>query len=664
MEITLVQIMGVLLTTLLFTLLLGWVLFRKLRAVQLALQNNLEEMNQALEVQRQTVNDVSEKATKTLSSEITMASDSINHAINQSVQQTVGELKAFREAVSRQFGQTQAVQESSIQAAEQSLKDSVESNAFAALVEIKNLAEHIETQIDQSYTELDRSHHQFSHDLKNHLGQLVLELNNVIKQEIQQGKDALAEKMHNESSAMNETFASVTSEASETVLEKIVGNSQDVKQGTKEITFGLSRLKSEIMNSNSQSVSSLKESTNALKDNVEKANTAVSGIVLTLARQNKQSQREHNEVKESLDAVKTGIFQAVQSAVVDEIGSINSQQERRYSALHDSLEKTNMVVKNAIESTEQQLKSSVSQITSEQSAQLKDSLQNMTEFLSQNTTRTASETAEKIANVVDQLSTVVERNKQELLESHREDTTWQKRATSIVRKEIETAHTVYKDFTSRFDSLERDIQGAASFHEGTRQKLASLSKKLDSILNNWTEMLPESQTEAYLKIKEELEHKVLELKALIEKSIAENTQSLHGAINDLSQPAIDYTKYQASASELTSSLQDLIASDELVVSVDGINQYFGGLRLEKLEDESLNLVTNFFYQEGKKISSDTLSEGRLKYRMLFDNEKPSKGFEFDSDGNTIHEYEYDPAGEVLSRTDFSPDGSVKNVVNY
>lgn len=664
MEITLVQIMGVLVATLVFTLLLGWVLFRKLQSVQFELQSNLQDINQALEVQCQTVNEASEKTKKTLSSEFTLVAESISLAINQSVQQTTGELNEFREAVSRQFDQAKDVQHDLMHATEQSLKDSIESHAFAALVEIKNLAEHIGVQIEQSYTELDRSQTQYSQDVKNHLDQLLSELNKVFRHEVQKGKDGLAEKLHSEITAMSEVVSSVTSEANQTVLEKIVGNSEEIKQGSKEITFGLSRLKNEIVTSNNQSMSGLKESANALKDNLENVNTAISGVSMSLARQNRQAQIGHNEIKESLDAVKSGVSQAVQAAVADEIESLNTQQEQRYSTLHLLLEKTNNVVKDTIEAAEQELKSSVSQTSSEQIIRLKSSLEALDDSLRQNATQSVSEMTKNINNVFGELSANVVRNKQELLESHREDATWQKRAISIVRKEIETAHTVYNNFTSRFDSLERDVQKSAVIHDDTNEKLARICEKLDSTYKNWVEALPESQAEAYQQITKELERTAAELKNLIQKASTESTQTLHGAINELSRPTIEYTKYQASISNITNSLQSLAANEDLVVSVDGIIQHFGGLRLEKLEDESHNLVTDFFYKEGKRVSSDTMSDGRLKYRMLFENDKPSRGFEFDRDGNTIHEYEYDPAGEVLSRTDFLPDGSIKNVVNY
>ena len=91
---------------------------------------------------------------------------------------------------------------------------------------------------------------------------------------------------------------------------------------------------------------------------------------------------------------------------------------------------------------------------------------------------------------------------------------------------------------------------------------------------------------------------------------------------------------------------------ELKIETKEFIKHLGDYKVTKMEDKASNQVTEVFYKEGKKVSSQTFADNVLKYQMSFnDDEKLTKGEEFDSEGNIAFEYHYNSAGEITNRID-------------
>ncbi|QQX81375.1 hypothetical protein JK628_05790 [Shewanella sp. KX20019] len=100
--------------------------------------------------------------------------------------------------------------------------------------------------------------------------------------------------------------------------------------------------------------------------------------------------------------------------------------------------------------------------------------------------------------------------------------------------------------------------------------------------------------------------------------------------------------------------------NELKVETSDFIKHLGDCKVLKIEDIHSGQITQVYYENGIKRSTDTFAGKNLKYQMFYDaTGKAQRGIELDSEGNTTFEYIYDDAGEISKRIEFSYDGTGK-----
>tara|TARA_B100000700_G_C15051492_1_gene860521 strand:+ start:190 stop:978 length:789 start_codon:yes stop_codon:yes gene_type:complete len=82
----------------------------------------------------------------------------------------------------------------------------------------------------------------------------------------------------------------------------------------------------------------------------------------------------------------------------------------------------------------------------------------------------------------------------------------------------------------------------------------------------------------------------------------------------------------------------------------------GDCKVTRIEDKYSGQITQIYYENNIKRSSDTFAGDSLKYQMFYNaSGQPERGLEFNSEGQTIFEYLYDETGEVESQNAFEYD---------
>lgn len=105
---------------------------------------------------------------------------------------------------------------------------------------------------------------------------------------------------------------------------------------------------------------------------------------------------------------------------------------------------------------------------------------------------------------------------------------------------------------------------------------------------------------------------------------------------------------------------ELAQHTELTVDTLDFVKHLGECKVVKIEDKNTGQVTQVYYENGIKHSSDTLQGEQLKYQMFYDQEgRLAKGIEFNSDQQISFEYVYDAAGEINERLEYVYDANGK-----
>lgn len=127
-----------------------------------------------------------------------------------------------------------------------------------------------------------------------------------------------------------------------------------------------------------------------------------------------------------------------------------------------------------------------------------------------------------------------------------------------------------------------------------------------------------------------------------------NLETLSGLIQNLRvQNLVELTNELAQHTELTVDTQDFV-------------KHLGECKVVKVEDKHSGQVTQIYYENGVKHSSDTLLGEQLKYQMFYDHDgKLVKGVEYDDQQRVSFEYLYDAAGEINQRVEFAYDANGK-----
>lgn len=83
-------------------------------------------------------------------------------------------------------------------------------------------------------------------------------------------------------------------------------------------------------------------------------------------------------------------------------------------------------------------------------------------------------------------------------------------------------------------------------------------------------------------------------------------------------------------------------------------QEFGHCKIVKIIDKKDNATTNIYYSDiGQKSYTETFCEKNLKYSAHYQNDKLTRGCEYDSHANLLFEYFYNEIGEVVKKVEYS-----------
>lgn len=150
-----------------------------------------------------------------------------------------------------------------------------------------------------------------------------------------------------------------------------------------------------------------------------------------------------------------------------------------------------------------------------------------------------------------------------------------------------------------------------------------------------------------------LKELLITLKQLAEKSEFTHRQA---RIAQLEQLTTQIQKLRTD--NLVSLTNELAKHQELTLETDDFLKKLGDCKVTQIEDKHSGQVTQVYYENGIKRSSDTFAGDDLRYQMTFnDYGKPVKGTEFNDKGNVIFEYIYDDAGEISKRIEMTYDQS-------
>jgi hypothetical protein len=213
------------------------------------------------------------------------------------------------------------------------------------------------------------------------------------------------------------------------------------------------------------------------------------------------------------------------------------------------------------------------------------------------------------------------------------------------------------------DLTEKIEQQFKNLLEDNKNIKTSINKQLNINASNINEKLDSVLT------------KVAADSVLTSEKIQLAQSNLTAAIYDLSKEQnkiafVNNQKQLASFELLTNLVQsvridniieltnELGKHNELTVETEDFVKQLGDCKVLKIKDKYTDQVTQVYYDNGIKRSTDTFAGDDLKYQMFFDDAgKAVRGIELNEQGNITFEYLYDEAGEVNKRIEYVYDKS-------
>ncbi|MFS1437036.1 hypothetical protein [Shewanella sp. 10N.286.48.A6] len=230
-------------------------------------------------------------------------------------------------------------------------------------------------------------------------------------------------------------------------------------------------------------------------------------------------------------------------------------------------------------------------------------------------------------------------------------------------KAINTAVlAINKDISSSLSKTEENIIGCYS---QVQAELKSVVLTLSTFKEN-----SKAQNESILSLLTNSSSALLENQKI-------STNTINNSINEIekSQKTLAFSHKQEQLSnfeQLTKSIHTLRIENtieitnelgkhtELTVDTEEFTKQLGNCKVLKITDKHSGQVTQVYYENGVKRSSDTFANEQLKYQMFYSADgNPEKGLEFNGQEQIVFEYLYDEAGEINQRTEFSFDESGK-----
>ncbi|SQH74111.1 Methyl-accepting chemotaxis protein [Shewanella benthica] len=228
-----------------------------------------------------------------------------------------------------------------------------------------------------------------------------------------------------------------------------------------------------------------------------------------------------------------------------------------------------------------------------------------------------------------------------------------KAVNQLITAKIQDAQTentkMHSQLQTQLQQLQQDVSTQSSEqHRQTSSNIiaaiASTRGLIEASISNTGSQLNTAIQDAQA----ELEKDANQLMFTHKQQQLSNLETLSGLIQNLRvQNLVELTNELAQHTELQVDTLDFV-------------KHLGECKVVKIEDKHTGQVTQVYYENGIKHSSDTLQGEQLKYQMFYDHEgKLVKGIEYGDDQRVIFEYLYDAAGEISQRLEYGYDANGK-----
>ncbi len=322
------------------------------------------------------------------------------------------------------------------------------------------------------------------------------------------------------------------------------------------------------------------------------------------------------------------------------------------------------------------LQRSVEEQASCQIAELQKSQQELSQLLSDNISDNISDLVKNQNTEFQKLqfanSQIIERTEKHSAEA-------QVQMTDFVKKLMLSAIKKHSELLSSNEQLKETIEQQAKI---SLDMIGKVNEQIDSSINQSSDAclaelqtLASSNKQAQISTLEAIEQQA---KSATEMMVKVNDQ-IHLSVNQNSEACssefqeLAFTNKQAQVSQvevitnLVQSLRvdnlveltnDICKKNNLTIENSDFIKKLGDCKVLQIEDKHSGQLTHINYENGIKVSSNTFSGDRLKYRMDYSPEgKMLKGIEFNKDQTINFEYKYDEAGEIGQKTEYKYDAN-------
>lgn len=221
-----------------------------------------------------------------------------------------------------------------------------------------------------------------------------------------------------------------------------------------------------------------------------------------------------------------------------------------------------------------------------------------------------------------------------------------KAINQLFTAKIEEKHCENSKLHSQLQTQLQELQQQLSTlsvkqHEQTNSQIVTALTDSQGVLKTGIEEMGSMLNSAIKRTQTELEKDAKKQTFINKQHQLSNLETMSSLIQNLRvQNLVELTNELAQHTELTLDTQDFV-------------KHLGECKVVKIEDKHSGQVTQVYYENGIKHSSDTLQGEQLKYQMFYDQEgRLAKGVEYDADQQVSFEYFYDGAGEVNQRVEY------------
>ncbi|RTR39752.1 hypothetical protein EKG38_08115 [Shewanella canadensis] len=228
-----------------------------------------------------------------------------------------------------------------------------------------------------------------------------------------------------------------------------------------------------------------------------------------------------------------------------------------------------------------------------------------------------------------------------------------KAVNQLVTAKIQDTHTENTKMHCQLQTLLQQLQEHLStkttkLHKETSSDVVAALASAQALLQASISDTGSQLNTAIKRSQVELEKESNKLMFIHKQHQLSNLETLSGLIQNLRvQNLVELTNELAQHTELKVDTLDFV-------------KHLGDCKVVKIEDKHTDQVTQVYYENGIKHSSDTLLGEQLKYQMFYDHEgKLVKGIEYSDDQQVTFEYLYDAAGEISQRLEYVYDANGK-----